>query len=76
MRAVPWNTGGDGPEADGEMPEFDFKHGPGTRLTAGEMEEIKSQEQQKIVHQAHLKRAGKYGFSDKRGGCSAMIREL
>ena len=40
VQAVPWNTGNDDGEADGEVPEFDFKHGPGTRLTEGEMEEI------------------------------------
>ncbi len=42
VQVVPWNTGTDDTEADGEEPEFDFKHGPGTKLTAGEMEEIKS----------------------------------
>ncbi len=74
VRAVPWSTGGDDSETDGEMPEFDFEHGPGTRLTAGEMEEIKSQEQQKIINKALLKRMDfeKCGFSDRCGGCSAI----
>ncbi len=60
------------------MTEFDFKRGPGARLTAGEMEEIKSQERQKIIHKAHLIRADfeKYGFLDRCGGCPAITREL
>ena len=33
------NTGDEDAEADGEVPEFDFQHGPGTRLTKGELEE-------------------------------------
>ena len=39
VQKVPWNTGADDAEADGEVPEFDFKQGPGTRLTEGEKED-------------------------------------
>ncbi len=55
-RAVPWNLRNEDDEADEEMPEFDFRHGPRIRLTAGEMEEIKSRGDPKILHKAHLRR--------------------
>ncbi len=74
---MPWkNMGTDDAKADGEVLEFDFKHGPGTRLTAGEMEEIKTQVQPKIIHWAHLEKADfeKYGITDRCGGCSALLR--
>ena len=78
VRVVPWNKGADDKDADGEVPEFDFKHGPGTRLTEGEMEEIKSQVPPKITHRAHLRKADfeKHGFTDRCGGCSAILRGL
>ena len=78
VQRVPWNTGADDAEADGEVPEFDFKQGPGTRLTEGEMEEIRARENPRIVHRAHLRKADfdKYGYTDRCGGCSAILRGL
>ena len=78
VQAVPWNTGNDDGDADGEVPEFDFKHGPGTRLTEGEMEEIQANKAPKILHRAHLKKADfeKFGYTDRCGGCSAHLRGL
>ena len=69
-------TGGDGAEADGEMSEFDFKHGPGTRLTEGEMEDIRSEVRLKISRRAYLRKADfeKHGYTDRCGGCSATLR--
>ena len=71
VRAVPWNLGAEDLDADGEIPEFDFSHGPGTRLTEGEKEEIREQEKPNIVHRAHLRKKDfdKYGFTDRCGGC-------
>ena len=39
VQVVPWNSGQEDDEADGEMPEFDVKQGPGRRLTPGEVED-------------------------------------
>ena len=78
VRAVPWNMGQEDGEADGEMPEFDVKQGPGRRLTPGEVEEIATKETPKIVHRAHLRKADfeTFGFTDRCAGCSAIIRGL
>ena len=59
VQAVPWNMGTGDAEADGEAPEFDFKHGPETRLTKGEKADFE-----------------KFGFTDRCGGCSAILRGL
>ena len=76
MIVVPWNRGGAYGEVDGELPEFDVKHGPGRRLTAGEMEDIATREVPWIVHRAHLRRTDfdKFGFTDKCPGCMAIIQ--
>ena len=78
MRGVPWNRGKEDDDADGDVPEFDVTHGPGRRLTQGEMEEIATQETPSIVHRAHLtkKDFDKFGFTDWCPGCSAIIRGL
>ncbi len=75
---VPRNTGTDDTEAAGEVLEFDLKHGPGTSLAAGEVEEIKSQVQPKITRRAHLKKADfeKHRFTDRCGGWPAFARGL
>ena len=44
VQCVPWNVGRDDAEADGELPEFDVKHGPDRRLTPGEVEEPETKE--------------------------------
>ena len=54
VRAVPWNRGKEDEEADGDIPEFDVKQGPGRTLTPGEREEIATQETANIVQRAHL----------------------
>jgi hypothetical protein len=78
VQAVPWNTGKGDPEADGELPEFDVKQGPGRRLTPGEVEEIATKETLDIARRAHLRKTDfdKFGFTDRCPGCSAMIRGL
>ena len=80
VQAVPWNHGKDDGEADGEMPEFDVKAGPGRRLTPGEVDEVATRDKDgpRIVHRAHLKKADfeKHGFTDRCSGCSALIRGL
>ena len=78
MRGVPWNGGKEDDEADGDVPEFYVTHGPGRRLTPGEMEEMATQETPSIVHRAHLtkKNFDKFCFTDRCRGCSAIIRGL
>jgi hypothetical protein len=75
---VPWNRGTEDREADGDVPEFDVKAGPGRRLTTGEVEEIATRVDKHIVHRAHLKKSDfqQFGFTDRCPGCSAMIRGL
>ena len=78
VRAVPWNKGKEDEEADGDIPEFDVRQGPGRTLTPGEREEIATQETANIVHRAHLTKQDfeKFGFTDRCPGCSAIIRGL
>jgi hypothetical protein len=78
VKAVPWNLGAGDKDEDGEVPEIDIKHGPGTRLTAGEMEEIQACEDPGIIHRTHLRKAGlqRLGYTDRRGRCSAMLRGM
>ena len=78
VEAVPWNRGRGDKEADGDLPDFDVKHGPGRRLTTEEMQEIATNENPKIIHKAHLRKADfeKYGFTDRCPGCSAILRGL
>ena len=78
MKVVPWNTGGNDADADGEIPEFDFKRGPGTRLTQDEMGVIKARGDPMVVHRAHLRKADfeTHGYTDRCGGCSATLRGL
>ncbi len=42
------------------------------------MEEIRARENPMIVHRAHLRRADfeRFGYTDRCGGCSAMLCEL
>ena len=65
--------GADDKDADGEVPEFEFRHGPGTRVTEGEMEEIEARGNPMIVLRAHLRSADflKFRYTDRCGGCSA-----
>ena len=50
VRTVPWNKGNGDKEADGDMPEFDVKAGPGRNLTEEEKMDIMSREVPRIVH--------------------------
>jgi hypothetical protein len=69
VRSAPWNTGIEDAVADGDAPEFDFKHGPGTMLTESEIEGLRGQEVTKNIHRAHLKKTDfeKYGYTDRCG---------
>ena len=73
---VPWNRGARDSEADGELPEFDVKQGPGRRLTSGEVEDIAMKEIPWIVHRAHLRKTDfdKFGFTDRCPGCTSIIQ--
>ena len=75
---VPWNRGAADKEADGDLPEFDVKQGPGRKLTEEEKREISTNEAPKIVHKAHLRKADfdKHGYTDRCPGCSAILRGL
>ena len=75
---VPWNKGNGDKEADGDMPEFDVKAGPGRNLTEEEKMDIMSREAPRIVHRAHLRKTDfeKHGFTERCPGCSAILRGL
>ena len=75
---VPWNKGAADKEADGDLPEFDVKQGPGRTLTEEEKREISTNEAPKILHRAHLRRTDfdKHGYTDRCPGCSAILRGL
>ena len=78
VATVPWNKGNGDKEADGDMPEFDVKAGPGRNLTEEEKMDIMSREVPRIVHRAHLRKTDfeKHGFTDRCPGCSAILRGL
>ena len=64
---VPWNRGNGDKEADGELPEFDVKKGPGRQLTEEEKQGV-----------AHLRKADfdKHGYTDRCPRCSVILRGL
>ena len=49
VMGVPWNRGNGDRDADGDLPEFDVKKGPGRRLTEEEKQEIQTNETPKIT---------------------------
>lgn len=63
-------------EADGEVPDVDVKHGPGRPLTEVETQNIMTNDAQRTVRQAYLKKKEfvKHGFTDRCPGCSAIVR--
>ena len=75
---VPWNRGGGDDAADGDLPDFDVKKGPGRQLTEEEKQDITTSEAPKITHKAHFRRADfdKHGYTDRCAGCSALLRGL
>ena len=75
---VPWNLGKEDKEADGDVPEFDVKAGPGRVLSKEDIEDIKTSEAPRILHRAHLRRQDfdRRGCADRCGGCAAMLRGL
>ena len=75
---VPWNRGKNDNEADGDLPQFDVKSGPGRKMDEQEVEDIRTSDTPKIVHRAHLRRGDfdKFGYTDRCPGCSAILRGL
>ena len=65
-------------EADGDLPEFDVKKGPGRQLTEEEKQDIMRDEAPQIIHRAHLRKSDfdKHGYTDRCQGCSAILRGL
>ena len=79
VRHVPWNLGNDDKEADGLASEFDFKNGPGARMTAEEVENIASKGPSgREPHPAHLSKKGfeEHGCTDRYPGCSTILRGM
>ena len=78
VKTVPWNKGEGDREADGLLPEYDVKAGPGRQLTSEEKEDIKTSQAPKIVHRAHLRKDDfeMHGYTDRCPGCSAILRGL
>lgn len=75
---VPRNRDEADAEADGDLPEFDVKKGPGRQLAEDEKQDMRANETPKIAHTAHLRKAyiDKHGYSDRCAGCSAILRGL
>ena len=75
---VPWNRGNADKNADGDVPEFDVKKGPGRQLTEEEQRGIMTSEAPRIIHKAHLRKDDfeKHGFTDRCPGCSSLLRGL
>jgi hypothetical protein len=65
-------------EADGDLPEFDVKKGPGRQLTKEEKTDIQINVAPNITHRAHLRRDDfdKHGYTDRCPICSALLRGL
>ena len=80
ISGVPWNRGRGDPDADGEVPDFDARHGPGRALTTEEKDEMRTQSKDvpRGIHRAHLRKVDfdKFGYTDRCGGCSAILRGL
>ena len=55
-----------------------MKHGPASRLTAAEIEEIVTKPSLNIIHRAHLQKDDfkKQEYMERCGGCSAMLRGM
>ena len=64
ITVVPWNRERGDKDADGDLPEFDVKKGPGRQLTEEEKQDIIRDEAPQIIHRAHLRKAD----FDKHGG--------
>ena len=78
ISVVPWNRGPNDKDADGDLPEFDVRKGPGRQLTEEEKQDIATSVVPKIIHRAHLRKADfdKHGYTDRCPGCSAILRGL
>ena len=79
VQFVPWNLGREDKDADGDVPEFDFKSGPGARMTEDEMEQIAIMgKPDRGPHPAHLCKTDfeKFGYTDRCPGCSTLLRGM
>ena len=78
ISVLPWNRGPNDKDADGDLPEFDVRKGPGRQLTEEEKQDIATSVVPKIIHRAHLRKADfdKLGHTDRCPGCSAILRGL
>ena len=77
---MPWSTGGNDPNAEGEQSSFDFKAGPGVRMSAQDIEGvlIRDASAHQLPHRTHRfkKDFEAHGYTDRCPGCSAMLREM
>ena len=79
VQFVPWNLGREDKDADGDLPEFDFKSGPGARMTEEDMEHIAMMgKPDRGPHPAHLSKKDfeTYGYTDRCQGCSTLLRGM
>ena len=63
---VPWNRERNDKEADGDLPEFHAKKGPGRQVMEEEKQDIATSVAPKIIHRAQFRMAdvGKHSYAD------------
>ena len=76
VKFSPWNLGQSDPLAEGEQSRFDFKAGPGVRMSEEEMAKVLLKEP--VIHRTHRfkKDFVEHGFTDRCPGCSALLRDM
>ena len=75
VKFTPWNLGPSDPLAEGEQSRFDFKAGPGVRMS--EEEQAKVLLKDPVTHRTHRfkKDFVQHGFTNRCPGCSALLRD-
>ena len=79
VQLVSCNLGREDKHAYGDVPEFDFKCGPGVRMTEDEIEIIALLgKPEREPHPAHLSKKGfeKCGYTDRCPGCPTLFRGM
>ena len=76
VKFTPWNLGQSDPLAEGERSRFDFKAGPGVRMS--EEEQAKVLLREPATHRTHRfkKDFVELGYTDRCPGCSALLRDM
>ena len=75
VKAVPWNLGKTDDSADGDIPEFDDKHGPGVKMSPEEVGKFEAMKTERCPRSYYLTKADfeKHDYTDRCGGCCSSI---